>query len=56
MSELEHQCEEARKYGALYFYSDMWGNWAEKYMGNSQAAHMGMMTIAFYCKFCGVKL
>ena len=55
MSE-EHQCNIAEKYGALYFYSPMWKKWAEKYVGNSQAAYLGIMLIAFYCKYCGLEL
>ncbi len=52
----EHQCNKAEKYGALYFYSGMWKQWAEKFTGDSSAAHLGMMTIAFYCKYCGLEL
>lgn len=56
MSEHKHQCNKAEKYGALYFYSPLWNNWSEKYIDDSQAAHMGIMTIAFHCKYCGLEL
>lgn len=55
MSE-QHQCDSAKSYGALYFYSPLWKSWAEKYVGNSQAAHMGVMTTATHCKYCGLEL
>ena len=56
LSERKHQCGNAEKHGALYFYSRLWKSWAEKYVGNSQAAHMGVMTIATHCKYCGLEL
>jgi len=56
MSEHEHQCINAEKHGALYFYSLLWNSWAEKYIGNSEAARKGMMTTATHCKYCGLEL
>ena len=54
--ETKHQCLLAEKAGALYFYSGLWKSWVEKYIGESQAARMGVMTTANYCKYCGLYL
>jgi len=57
MTELNlHQCIKAEKHGTLYFYSILWESWAEKYVGNSQAARMGVMTTCTHCKYCGLEL
>jgi hypothetical protein len=52
----QHACQLAQEYGALYFYSELFKGWTEKYVGTTSAGAMGVMLTAFFCKYCGGNL